>query len=415
MRSLLLLALVSGAALAQPADSSFAAAERLALAGQTGAALARLSGSATPESLRLRARLAMDLGRPHLAVAALADADTLDAEAQLTLGHARRALGDTRGAETAYRHAYRAAPGGPATGPLAGLVARQRPAEAAALYRVLVAQDSANPAHHLALGRALVRLDSVERGRFHFVRAWMLYPQGEDAAVGAAETLEGDPAAQLGWTDQALRALPQSARLWRVHGAASMRVGDLDGAVEAYANALAWDDSTAARLRDLGVALYYAGRAPEAVAALRESHARDSTDATTLRVYGLAAHAENEADLALRLLARATDALGREPLADLYGEIARVQRDALRDADALASLATAERLAPEDATIVLNRAALLQQIGRLEDAERGYREFLDRAPDADPSLRALAEDRAAALATIRQNRIERDLRRRLNE
>jgi tetratricopeptide (TPR) repeat protein len=258
-------------------------------------------------------------------------------------------------------------------------------------------------------------LDSVGLAQTHLARSWRLYPRGETAAVALAETLDDDPESQMSLLMQALASLPESPRLWRLRGAAAMRLGDMDGAVEAYDNALAYDDSTAARLRDLGVALFYSGQTAEAVGALRESFARDSTDATTLRVYGFAAHAENESDLALDLLARAADALKRQALAELYQEIARTQKDVLRDDAALASIELAERLAPDDPTMVLNRAALLQQMGRLDAAERGYREFLERAPEAAPALRSLAQSRAEALETIRLNRIEADLRRRLNE
>ena len=371
--------------------------------------------SLSPEGRQLLARLGLDLGRPHLASGALAETDTTDAEGQLLLGRALQALGDARGAEEAYAHAHRLAPGGPGTSLLAALLEPRQPARALPLYRLLIARDSLNPMLHSAMGRVYARLDSLPLAREHLARAFDLYPRGEATAIALAGVLEEEPGALAAHLDRALETLPRSPELWRLRGAAAMRAGNMEGAVAGYRNALVYDDSTAARLRDLGVALYYAGDPPEAAEVLRESYRRDSTDATTLRVYGFAANESGDTPLALRLLALAADAMGREPLADLYERTARVHSENLNDEAALEYLATAEALAPEKATIVLNRAIVLQQAGKLTEALDAYRAYAARAPEAEAGLKAFAEDRIATLETLQQRRIEADLRRRLNE
>lgn len=201
-----------------------------------------------------------------------------------------------------------------------------------------------------------------------------------------------------------------------------MRAGANPLAVQAYRNALIHDDSTASRLRDLGVALYYEGSVPEAFDVLQASYERDSTDATTLRVYGYAASENGQMPLAFDLLAMAADAMGREPLADLYERIARLHSEDLNDETALEYVELAERLMPERLTLILNRAIVLQQGGRSREALAAYREYLERAPEAPERLRLAAESRIAMLERVeemremaRQRRIQEDLRRRLNE
>lgn len=413
LRPLFLASLLAASAAAQtPLDR----ARALALDGDAAAALDLLGESAGlgSEADRLAARLALDLGRPHVAARVLAQADTADAAAQWLLGQSLQALGDLRRAESAFAHAHRADTTGAATAALAALVARRSPREAIPLYRSLASRDSLNPAVLGALGRALADADSTAEAVPVLRRAFALYPRDEATALALAHALEEDStlAAHLG---AALVALPQSAELWRLRGADLMRRGASPQAVEAYRNALAHSDSTAPRLRDLGVAQFYAGATADALATLRHALSRDSTDATTLRIAGFAAHAENETALALDLLTRAADALGREALADLAEQTARVYSHSLRDEEALRQIALAEALAPERATIVLNRGVLLQQAGKYREALAAYREFVDRAGPAEAAYLPLAEERIAVLEDVEARRVQDDLRRRLNE
>lgn len=398
-------------------------ARALSLSGDAPGALDLLLAeeSLDEEAARLAARLALDLGRPHVAARVLADADSADAQAQFLLGQSLQALGDLRRAEAAYARAHRTDSTGAATAALALLVSRRNPHEAVPLYRLLVARDSTNPAHLGALGRALVHSDSTEEAVPVLRQAFALYPRDEATAIALARVLERD-STLADHLDAALAALPQSAELWRLRGADLMRRGASPEAVEAYRTALLVSDSTASRLRDLGVAQFYAGTPAEALATLRLALARDSTDATTLRVAGFAAHAENETDLALDLLARAMDALGRVALADLAEQTAQVYSHSLRDEEALRHIALAEALAPERATIVLNRGVLLQQAGRYREALAAYREFVERAGPEEAAYLPLAQERIAVLENVeamRQEaearRVQEDLRRRLNE
>lgn len=417
--ALLLLAVASGASAQPEAD-----ARRLALGGDTAAALDLLlsADDLSPEARRLTARLALDQSRPLLAAQALVSADTSDADAQLLLGRALRALGDARGAETALAHAHGLRPGGEATVDLAALLEARRPVAALPLYRLLASQDTLNPVLWGALGRVYARLDSVPLAQEALGRAYALYPRGESVAVSLAEVLDDDLGAQTAHLDTALTILPRSPELWRLRGGAAMRSGETARAVDAYRSALANDDSTAARLRDLGVALYYLGDVPEAFEVLHGSFGRDSTDATTLRVYGFAASENGQTALALRLLAKAADAMGREPLASLYERIGRVYRENLQDSLALENLSLAHALAPEDAAIAVNRAIVLQQTGKRAEALAAYQSALAQIPETQANFRDLVEGRIEMIELMearfegaRQRRAREDLRRRLNE
>lgn len=416
MRRLLLsLLIASGAAAQAPSDSLESAARRAALGGDPALALDLLSDAdaLSPEARILLARLALDAGQPLVSVNALADADTTDAAAHLTLGRAYASLGDASGAERAYRHAHRQRPGGTATVALAAILAQRRPSQAVSLYRLLVARDSMNPAHHGALGRVYADLDSVRLARHHLSRSFALYPRNETVALALASLLEDEPGAIRAHLTAALGAIPESADLWRARGAAAIRADALPLAVEAYRNALRFSDSTAVRLRGLGVALYYAGETPEALTVFGEAYARDSTDATILRLYGLAAHAEGDTPLALDLLTRAADAMGRRALADLYENRARIHLEQMQEEESLAWLDLSGHLAPEKDTVELNRAVVYQQFGRLSEAELAYRAFADRT--IDERLRDFALGRAEMLAGIERERAETELRRRLGE
>ena len=391
-------------------------ARALHIGGDASGALAVLLDETAldADGQKLAARVALEVGRPHVAAEVLAEADTADGSAQLLLGRSLEALGNTREAERAYGLAVRADSSDVALSSLAGLVARRNEREAIGLYRALVARDSLNPTWLGALGRALARSDSLERARAVLERAYLLYPRGEATAVELAKALEGS-AALSSHLDRALNALPHSPELWRLRGAAAMRSGDLAGAVRAYGNALASDDSTATRLRDLGVAQYYEGSTADALGSFHQSLARDSTDATALRVGGFAAHAENQTDLALDWLARAADALGRLAMSDLAERTAKVHSETLNDEAALAQIALAEALAPELPILALHRATILQQLGRSALAMEAYREFLDRATPAEDRYVPLAQARLQMMEASEARRARERLRRQLNE
>ncbi|MEM1054466.1 MAG: tetratricopeptide repeat protein [Bacteroidota bacterium] len=404
--------LAAGAVAQAPLDR----ARALYASGDTPGALAMLidSGDLGPEAALLAARLSLDLGRPLDAVEVLAGIDTTDAPAQLLLGRSLEALGDFRAAEAAYARSVRADSSEAATSALAALVVRRSPAEAIPLYIALVARDSMNPASLGALGRALAQTDSSHLAVPVLRRAFRLYPRDEATALALARVYRGT-AMLPAHLDEALRALPASAPLWRLDGADRMRRGMLGRAVDAYRTVIALDDSTASNLRDLGIALFYDGQTAEALTVLRQSIARDSADATALRVGGFAAHAEGETKEALDLLDAAAEALGRRALSDLAEETARVFITAQQDEEAFRQIDLAEALTPERATVILNRAMLQQQVGRLALALASFREFVERAGPEAAQYVPLAESRIVILENIERQRVEDDLRRRLNE
>ena len=413
MRLLLILLFLAATASAQ---SSAERARALYIGGDTRGALAVLTsgGQLGPEERRLAARVALEIGRPHVAAEMVAEADTTDGAAQFLLGRSLEALGNTREAERAYGLAVQADSSDAALSSLAALVMRRNEREAIALYRALVARDSLNPTWLGSLGRALARSDSLTQARRVLEQAYLLYPRGEATAIELAKALQGD-AMLPAHLDRALRVLPRSPELWRLAGANAMRSGDLTSAVRGYRNALAYDDSTATRLRDLGVAQYYRGHTADALATFHQSLARDSSDATALRVGGLAAHAENESSLALRWLAQAADAMGRLAMSDLAERTAKVHSETLNDEAALAQIALAEALAPELPILVLNRATILSQLGRRALAMEAYREFLDRATEAEERFVPLAEARLTMMEEFESRRARERLRRQLNE
>ena len=422
MRLLLVVLLLASAAHAQSGPPPHAAA-RLAYAdGDSEAALELLRGDPARLSAAarlLRARIETEFGRPHLAAATLAEADTADGVAQRLLGRTRLELGDLAGSEAAYRRAARHAPSADGARALADvLVRRGRPAEALPLYRRLAASDSTNPALHAALGRTLRSLDSLAGAVGHFRRALALNPADEGSAVALGTILlDADSVEALRAHVQAsLAALPRSADVWALGGAAALASDHTEAAVEGYANALHFSDSTAVRLRDLGVARYY-DRDPTAAAwALRAALARDSLDRTTLRVLGMAERDLGNPEASLRLLRAAADAMGRADLADLYEQTARAHLDLGAYDDAEAALLLAEALAPEKPTLVLNRAIVYERADASPTrAISAYRAFIEEAPPEYAGLVAFAEGRVRSLEAAELDRVQEDLRRRLNE
>ena len=234
----------SAAALLQRANWAIRAG-RLDVAAASLDAVARMD-ERLPTLHLLRARLAQARDQPAAALDALAraesltDSDALLGEILIQRVQVMVALGRLDEGETALRRAEVVTPIGmlaPARGELA--LARGDFAGAAAALQDAARRFPDDSVIHRTLGQALGATGKYAEAEAAFRQA-AARAQTDDEREGAWGDLsllfqkqgrEADAAAAL---DQGLSALPRSAALWGMAGAARGRAGDLDGAIAAY-------------------------------------------------------------------------------------------------------------------------------------------------------------------------------------
>lgn len=237
------------------------------------------------------------------------------------------------------------------------------PAAALAVLERLIAAGHRSAAVHARAGALCGQLGRLPQARAHFASALEAEPghAGAHADLGTALALSGDFDASIRHYREALRLSPgdlrASCNLARVLGDA----GDVDGAFAMYAEALREAPRDEGALRGL-VSLSARMQTHEAALRIAQDIAARHVD-----------HAAAHSACGFLLLKRAFD-----------------------PARALRHLDQALDLGLRDADTLSNRAIALQDLGRLEEAERAY----DEALASDPGNRVVRFHRSLVMLLL---------------
>jgi tetratricopeptide (TPR) repeat protein len=201
-------------------------------------------------------------------------------------------------------------------------------------------------------------------------RAQQLHGQGQVAA--AAECLR-----------RYLDVVPGAAPQWYLLGVMCDTLGDAEGALRAYSEAVKQDPGFVDAQLNLGVTLAELGRATEALPALERAVALAPDDVEILQNYALTLLDAGKCEAALDAVARAAaSGLAPDRAAGLAGA---AYARAGRLAEAEREYRRALDIQPDLAAAAIGLGVVLQESGRIDDAIAGYRAFLGRDP-ANPAV-----------------------------
>jgi tetratricopeptide (TPR) repeat protein len=243
----------------------------------------------------------------------------------------------------------------------------------------------------LELGRG--GSDEAARAYREFIRS---HPDRADALQNLAilELRSGRTAEARSCLEAAIKAAP-SADLYYNLGNLHLKSPNLDAAISAYRQALAYEPRHTEARFNLALALDRAGRRAEAVAALAQAGSVSPEIARE--------RARMEASMGGLEAARALDVARASSDPELVLAVASGFRQAGELEKALALLDHATELAPKQASVLLNRGAVRQAMGNLAEAAADYEAAsgLDPAlPEARFNLGVLAEERSQYVAAL---------------
>ena len=264
------------------------------------------------------------------------------------LGGVLAALGDTAGAERAYRRALLLRPDHAETHYNLGLLFQEsaRPDEAIACYRKALQRKPGFAPAHNNLGNALKVKGRVDEAMTHYAEALKFDPQLADASSNWGTALR-----EKGRVDEAIPLLERARQLkpesWAVHnnlGIAYFERNRFAEAVESQRRALALRPEFVEARNNLGNALSALGEGQEAIDCYRQVIEAAPQHADAYSNYGLLLQERGEIEEAMRLYNRALE------------------------------------IRPDHADALNNLGYLLQEQGRAEEAMALYR----RATSANP-------------------------------
>ena len=332
---------------------------------QTAIALLDSAAALPPDGYYLLGRAYQELLRHDRAADAFRRADTADVRVLAAWGHSLDRLGRTPDALACYEQAYRRdSTDARAAMPLARLYAEaDRWSEVKAIFTRLLDSDPENPFLHAQLGKAYRALDSTDAAIVHYERAHRLDPQSIEVplSLSGVYIATGKLIAARRVMERALERHPRHPALWRRRGKVAQEEEMYDVAVEAFQNALAYGDSTAAAFRDLGMAFYLGGDYEHAAAPLRRSYQADSTHAATAFYLGVTEQQLGRHEAALHCLSAATVLYGKDKLAEVYVQLAETHRNREDYSEAVGADRLALRLNPEKTDVLFHLATLYDE------------------------------------------------------
>jgi len=393
------------------------AAGRLAEAEALYRAVVEADPRHTGALLRLGG-LALEGGRPELAVATLERATALEGEnaaLQAALGQAYLRLGQAAKALASFEAAAAAEPGFAPAHFLAGLAlselgrrAEARRAYARAIefdpgfvpalfnlaasleqdgdrkgaierYREALARAPDFAAAHLNLGIALAAEGDFAAAIAPLERAAALEPGllQAHAALGNALLELGEPQRALEAYTRGLELAPRSALLHYNRGKALRRLERLEAALMAYREALAADSGLVEAMINAGSICQELGRYVEAERYCRQAIAADGKAALAYTGLALAHHAQGELDTADAAALRAIELAPERP--DGHGARGLVLQERGRLSEAAAAFRRALALDPHFVPALVHLVNM-REIAPSEDEARRVRALLATRP-----------------------------------
>jgi predicted O-linked N-acetylglucosamine transferase (SPINDLY family) len=307
-----------------------------------------------------------------------------DASYRVTLGRARKGLGELPEAERALRHALQIDARLADAQVLLGMVlkAQGRHDEAIAAYRAaLVLRPD--------FAEAQVNLANVLREQGEQANAAILYRKAAAAAPHLAEAQSAFAASLLGQgrdreaLDQYRRALelnPDQPDQQFLRGLLSQQQGGSSAeAIDAYSKVVSQFPGHANAWVNLGLALIEGGRANEAIGCYRRALEVDPDHLETHINYGLALSAYNANTEAIAMLRRATEL--RPDHAQALNNLGAILIIESRLVEAEEVLRRAQAIQPGSAQILTNLGAALRGPGRQRESVEVLRSVLAADPD----------------------------------
>ncbi|HYC50807.1 MAG TPA: tetratricopeptide repeat protein [Gemmatimonadaceae bacterium] len=256
----------------------------------------------------------------------------------------------------------------------------------------------ANPHHVPAMtgeATALLRLGRAIEARLVAESVLRRAPSDIDILMLAAATRgdAGDPAAALAALDTARRVAPMRADVHRHIGDIARKLGDIEGAIAAYRNALALDGHYAVVRFELARVL------------IERKSLREAEQELLLALDAVPTYAEATLALASlrRQLGRPADALpllidllGRDPYHfDALIALGETLLELRRKQDAVTAFARVLRFDPSHVGALYHEGALLAEQHRFREAITRWKSVIDIDPGSEYAKRARREIRTA--------------------
>ncbi len=172
---------------------------------------------------------------------------------------------------------------------------------------------------------------------------------------------------------------PGEAAAWNLGGAAALKLGDPERAVEMSRRAVELEPEFARALGNLGNALKAAGRPDEGLDSLRKAAAIDPQNVAIQNSLALALRDSGELDEAVSVCRRAIKA--GSGVFELHLNLGNILGDLGRHEEAAGCFSEAISLNPQSPEINNNLGVSLRKLGRLAEAEASFRRALETKPD----------------------------------
>jgi len=265
----------------------------------------------------------------------------------------------------------------------------ERHAEAAQIYRGLLADDASPPELWFAFGSALQAQGALHEAAGAWRAAAERDPSRADALnnLGNCLRLTGDAQQAEAAYRRALSVQPDDANALTNLGTLLQSEGRDEEALVSLRAALAAAPDAATPMINLGVLLTHLGQFGEAASVLEKAVAREPGLAHAAYDYGNALHALGRAREAEVQYGRA---LALDPShVEAANNLGNVRRELGEHRGAFDAYEAAMRARPDFVDTYNNAANLMRTLGRLDEAEALLRKALDLAPASSATLNNL--------------------------